>query len=209
MKARSVGAKSIDPDCSADRRSRESGEGWWRCCSSGGGARTRPPLRAVTAHPSGERERAATQRQQEQHPAALVRAPVAVLVFAHPLFEHVEDPVVLGPGLLDLLAEQLVLEPEPFSLLALTIQALLEHPVLHPVARGPRFETRRGAVALHRAAHVHADLPGSWLVSGYPSRPTPNPASARGDVLVRADRPAGSRRSRARLRSVSEHHRAG
>src|SRR4029077_5033125 len=98
----------------------------------------RPLIGAVLTHPAHERVRRATEREQEEHPATLVRATVAVLVLplAQPLLEEVEYPMMLGPGLLHLIAQELVLEPEVFRLLARAVEALLEHPILHAVSGG-------------------------------------------------------------------------
>src|SRR6185436_5475250 len=123
---------------------------------------------------------------------------VLELVFVlHALLEQVEDPVMLGPRLLHFLAQQLVLEPESLRLLAGTVQALLDHPILHAVAGGLGPDACRGAIALHRPGHAHRAC---LIVSGTSDRYTiwaghePLPSARRGASRGRSG--AGHARAR-------------
>src|SRR5918994_1133671 len=99
MKSSSVGAKpivaTVAPRAAAATRANDGGR-----AVSGGRARARVPVRPVAAHPPHQGVDASADREQEEHPSALVRAPLPVFVFVfvlHALLEQVEDPVMLGP----------------------------------------------------------------------------------------------------------------
>src|SRR5215211_2231152 len=97
MKSSSVGAKSIvatvAPGAAAATRANDGGR-----AGSGGRVRARVPGRPLVAHPPNQGVDASADREQEEHPSALVRVllPVFALVL-HALLEQVEDPVMLGP----------------------------------------------------------------------------------------------------------------